>query len=267
VSPEAGPQNRRRVDLDLYEHLIRQGVAEADERGTAIDHVTARRMALWLLPRCQDDPDFMRHLIRFAQTGAVNRALNPKLRQRAWSASHPSRPYASRLLQYVVARGTDRGPIGPNFAAVCEQMDQADAKLIDLRDRLRDASRGPQPAPETGYQQVITLAHHDPESQTVTLILDTATATATIHAITSSATNREAHTREIQRESQNLPPGSFGKQNRETIAFREARTAARLRAVERAYQAAINHEGTPALDLSQLRPALSKTFDREPEQQ
>ena len=146
-------------------------------------------------------------------------------------------------------------------------MDQADARLIDLRDRLRDGGRRPQPAPETGYQPVITLAHHDRESQTVTLILDTATATAAIHAITSSATNREAHTRDIQRESQNLPPGSFGRQNRETIAFQEARTAARLRAVERAYQAAINHEGTPAVDFSQLRPAVSKTLDREPEQQ
>jgi hypothetical protein len=262
VSLDHAPERERRVDLDLYEHLIRQGVAEADERGTAIDHVTARRMALWLLPRSQDDPDFMRHLIRFAQTGAVNRALNPKLRQRAWSASHPSRPYASRLLQYVVARGTDRGPIGPNFAAVCEQMDQADAKLIDLRDRLR-GSRRRQPAPETGYQPVITMAHHDPGSQTVTLILDTATATAAIHAITTSATNREAHTREIQRESQNLPPGSFGKQNRETIAFQEARTAARLRAVERAYQSAISHEGTAATELTQLRPSFGKTPGRE----
>ena len=237
MSPDPGPQNRRRVDLDLYEHLIRQGTAEADERGTAIDHVTARRMALWLLPRSQQEPALMRGLIGFARTGAVTHDLKTQLRYRAWSASHPNRPYAARLLQYVVARGNDRGAIGPNFAAVCEQMDRADAKLIDLRDRLRDSGHRPQPAPETGNQPVITLAHHDPESQTVTLILDTATATAAIHAITSSATNREAHTREIQRESQNLPAGSFGKQNRETIAFREARTAARLRAVERAYGA------------------------------
>jgi hypothetical protein len=265
MHPDPDTQGRRRIDLDLYEHLIRQGVAEADERGTAIDHVTARRMALWLLPRSQDDPDFMRHLIRFAQTGAVNRALKPKLRQRAWSASHPARPYASRLLQYTVARGTDTGPIGPNFAAVCEQMDRADIKLIDLRDRLRDANIRPQPAPEPGYQQVITLVHHDAASQTVTLILDDATATAAIHAITSSATNREAHTRDIQREGQALPAGSFGRQNRETIAFQEACTAARLRAIERAYQAAINYEATPELDLSQLRPALDKSLGRERE--
>ncbi len=40
--------------------------------------------------------------------------------------------------------------------------------------------------------------------------------------------------REVERYGQNLPEGSYGRRNRQAIAARETRIAARLRAVERA---------------------------------
>jgi hypothetical protein len=38
-------------DPVLYEQLISYGTIEADARGSAVDHVTARRIAITLLPR------------------------------------------------------------------------------------------------------------------------------------------------------------------------------------------------------------------------
>ena len=48
--PEDGPL----PDLALYERLIADGIAEADSRGTIVDHLTARRLAIWLAARPQD---------------------------------------------------------------------------------------------------------------------------------------------------------------------------------------------------------------------
>ena len=45
--PEDGPL----PDLRLYEQLIADGIADADSRSTIIDHVTARRLAIWLAAR------------------------------------------------------------------------------------------------------------------------------------------------------------------------------------------------------------------------
>ena len=253
---DPGPSGKPVRDLALYERLIRHGIAEADGRGSAIDHVTARRMAIWLLPRSQEEPGFMRGLIHFAKTGAVTQDLKAQLRHRARSPGHPNRPYAARLLQYAVARGTDLGPIGPNFAGVCDQIDRADAMLADLRDRVKDGREPPQPArPDAGGQPLIAMARHDPDSQTVSLILDAATANAAIHAISVQAADREARTREIQQASQGLPADSYGRRNRETIAARETRIAARLRAVERAYRTALDPDATPAPELTQTLPA------------
>ena len=47
VRPGTGPA----PNLALYERLISDGLAAADSRGGVIDHVTARRMAIWLLSR------------------------------------------------------------------------------------------------------------------------------------------------------------------------------------------------------------------------
>ena len=61
-------------------------------------------------------------------------------------------------------------------------------------------------------------------------------------AIAAHADEREAHIREVERSGQNLPEGSYGRRNRQAIAARETRVAARLRAVEQAYRTAIERD-------------------------
>ena len=61
-------------------------------------------------------------------------------------------------------------------------------------------------------------------------------------AIAAHADEREAHVREVERSGQNLPEGSYGRRNRQAIAARETRVAARLRAVEQAYRTATEHD-------------------------
>ena len=45
------PENGSLPDLALYERLIDDGIVAADGRGTTIDHLTARRLAIWLTTR------------------------------------------------------------------------------------------------------------------------------------------------------------------------------------------------------------------------
>jgi hypothetical protein len=106
------------------------------------------------------------------------------------------------------------------------------------------------------------MARHDPASQTVSILLDAATANAAIHAISTQAADREARTRELQQYSQHLPEDSYGRSNRETIAARETRIATRLRAIERAYRTALDPESAPAPELGQIVRA-DRTPDRE----
>ena len=70
------------------------------------------------------------------------------------------------------------------------------------------------------------------------MILDATTASTVIFALAGHADEREAHLREVQRHAQTWPEGSYGRRNRQAIAARESRIAARLRAVQHAYQAA-----------------------------
>ena len=56
VTPRPGPAYRLpedgpRPDLPLYERLIGDGIATADAQGNAVDHLTARRLAIWLAAR------------------------------------------------------------------------------------------------------------------------------------------------------------------------------------------------------------------------
>ena len=229
-------------DLRMYERMIDDGIAAAKAHGGVIDHLTARRLAIWLAARPQT-PELARGLVRFVRTGAITHSMKTQLRLHTRSGLYPHLPEASRLMDYCIARGTDRGPIGLNFGKTCDQIDQADMVLAGLRERVRQRHGQPEPTwPDADGPQVIAVARRDPWGRTVSLIMDAATANITMYAVSAYAGDREAHVREVEQSGEKLPENSYGRQNRQAIAAREARVAARLRAIERAYRTAIEHD-------------------------
>ena len=88
---------RDRADLRMYERLIEDGIAAANGRGGVVDHVTARRLAIWLASRPQT-PDFTRGLLRFAQTGPITHNITTPRRVHARPGTYPPQPHAPKLL-------------------------------------------------------------------------------------------------------------------------------------------------------------------------
>jgi hypothetical protein len=73
-------------------------------------------------------------------------------------------------------------------------------------------------------------------------VISPITASAAIYASAAHADEREAHIREVKRYGQSLPEGSYGRCNRQAIAARETRIAARRHAVEHAYRMSIERD-------------------------
>ena len=258
------PQGAPLPDLALYERLINDGIVAADGRGGTVDDLTARRLALWLAARPQE-PEFAHNLGRFADNGMISPKLKMQLRWRARSATYPDRPQVARMLDYCIDRGTDLGPISRDFGAACDQIDHADTMLARLHDRAREGLALPEQTwPETDGPAIIALAQRNPDTQTVSLVLDATTANSVLFAIAAHADEREAHIREVQRYGETLPENSYGRRNRQAIATRETRVAPRLRAVERAYRIAIERNVTHRAPEPTRSPRSSQhTADRE----
>jgi hypothetical protein len=241
ASPKTGPA----LDMALYERLIEDGIAQASKQGGAVDHVTARRLAIWLAAQRQQR-DFAGSLALFIETGAISQQLLVQLRAHSRSPGYIGRAQAIRLMQYCASRQFRPGPVGPDFGAACDQVDQADALLVERRDRIRQNARHPAPASSRAQSETSVRATRN--SRTVSLTLDPSTASIALFAITASAADHEARAREADQSSQALPEGSYGRQNRQAIAAREMNAATRLRAIERAYQNAIDYEPPHAYD-------------------
>jgi len=126
LSDEIVTEGEPRRQMLLYPLFISEGIAAAQRRGSVIDHITARRISLTLLSQSQD-PQLSNGLARFASDGALTEELFQSLPHYALRPDHPHHAQSWTLLQYATARGDDRGLVGLDFSARCDEADQADA--------------------------------------------------------------------------------------------------------------------------------------------
>jgi hypothetical protein len=250
-------------DLALYERLIDDGIAMANAQGGVIDHVTARRIAIWLASRPQQS-DFTRGLIRFAQSGVITHALKTQLRNYARSAGYPHRPQAARPWN-------TRSPAAPISARSAPTSPPSATRSTGptrcspgCATGVREGRGLPEPAwPDADGQRFSALARRDPDSRTISLILDTTTANIAMHAIAVHAGDREAHVREIEQYGQNLPEDSYGRLNRQAIAARGNTGRHPAGAVERAYRTAIDPDAMPEFEAAETLRFVGMAPDHE----
>ena len=113
-----------RRDMSQYPQLISDGIVAAERRGTAVDHITARRISLTLLSKTSD-PQLSRGLTQFDRDGTITVDLWESLHRYARRNHHPDHSYFVTLREYTAARDTEPGPLHANFGAVCDRVDRA----------------------------------------------------------------------------------------------------------------------------------------------
>ena len=235
--PEDGP----RPDLPLYERLIDDGIAAADAHGSAVDHLTARRLAIWLAARPQQ-PSFAQGLARFINTGAIQRDLRNQLRLHARSASYADHAQAARLLRYCVDRDADPGPVGASFGAACHQMDRSDLMLAGTRDRTWHGTgrRAEQAEQEIGrprpWPTMTRKARPSPSCWTPSPRTSPCTRSPLMPK------NAKPTSAKFSSTPRTCPKAPMAAATARPSPTAKPRITTRLRAIRQAYQAAIEHD-------------------------